>query len=75
MYQALSTRHCLLHKCQLFADYYLAFCHTYMFSAVAYLIAFILKLAFFWGVWVAQSIGRPTSAQVMISRSVSLSPV
>ena len=26
------------------------------------------------GTWVAQSVGRPTSAQVMISRSVSLSP-
>ena len=27
-----------------------------------------------WGAWVAQSVGRPTSAQVMISRSVSSSP-
>ena len=26
-----------------------------------------------WGAWVAQSVKRPTSAQVMISRSVSLS--
>ena len=26
------------------------------------------------GAWVAQSVGRPTSAQVMISRSVSSSP-
>ena len=26
------------------------------------------------GAWVAQSVKRPTSAQVMISRSVSLSP-
>ena len=26
------------------------------------------------GAWVAQSVGRPTSAQVMTSRSVSLSP-
>ena len=26
------------------------------------------------GAWVAQSVRRPTSAQVMISRSVSLSP-
>ena len=26
------------------------------------------------GAWVAQSVERPTSAQVMISRSVSLSP-
>ena len=29
---------------------------------------------FVWGTWVAQSVGRPTSAQVMISRSVSTSP-
>ena len=27
-----------------------------------------------WGAWVAQSVERPTSAQVMISRSVSSSP-
>ena len=27
-----------------------------------------------WGAWVAQSVKRPTSAQVMISRSVSSSP-
>ena len=27
-----------------------------------------------WGAWVAQSVERPTSAQVTISRSVSLSP-
>ena len=28
-----------------------------------------------WGAWVARSVKRPTSAQVMISRSVSSSPV
>ena len=28
----------------------------------------------FWGAWVAQSVERPTSAQVMISHSVSSSP-
>ena len=28
---------------------------------------------FTWGAWVAQSVGRPTLAQVMISRSVSSS--
>ena len=27
-----------------------------------------------WGAWVTQSVGRPTPAQVMISRSVSSSP-
>ena len=27
-----------------------------------------------WGAWVAQSVKRPTSAQVVISRSVSSSP-
>ena len=27
-----------------------------------------------WGAWVAQSVGQPTLAQVMISQSVSLSP-
>ena len=29
---------------------------------------------YLWGTWVAQSVERPTSAQVMISLSVSLSP-
>ena len=28
----------------------------------------------YWGTWVAQSVKRPTSAQVMISQSVGLSP-
>ena len=28
-----------------------------------------------WGAWVAQSVERPTSVQVMISRSVSSSPM
>ena len=28
----------------------------------------------FWGAWVAQSVKRPTSAQVMISQSMSSSP-
>ena len=28
----------------------------------------------FWGTWVAQSVKRPTSAQVMISLFMSLSP-
>ena len=28
-----------------------------------------------WGAWVAQSVERPTSAQVMISKSMSSSPV
>ena len=32
------------------------------------------KVAWTWGAWVAQSVKRPTSAQVTISRSVSLSP-
>ena len=27
-----------------------------------------------WGAWVAQSVGRLTSAQIMISQSVGLSP-
>ena len=31
------------------------------------------KLSPIWGAWVAQSVERPTSAQVMISRSVSSS--
>ena len=31
-------------------------------------------MAYFWGAWVAQSVKRPTLAQVMILRSVSLSP-
>ena len=33
------------------------------------------RMGFGWGAWVAQSFGCPTSAQVMISRLVSLSPV
>ena len=33
-----------------------------------------LKRIFLWGAWVAPSVKRPTSAQVMISRSVSSSP-
>ena len=33
-----------------------------------------LKKTCFWGAWVAQSARRPTSAQVMISQSVSSSP-
>ena len=32
------------------------------------------KEGIFWGAWVAQSVKRPTSAQVMISRSMSSSP-
>ena len=31
-------------------------------------------MVFSWGAWVAQSVERPTSAQVMISQSVSSSP-
>ena len=34
----------------------------------------IFKFGNFGGAWVAQSFKRPTSAQVMISRSVSSSP-
>ena len=33
-----------------------------------------VKIKVSWGVWVAQSVERPTSAQVMISRFVSSSP-
>ena len=33
-----------------------------------------LKMESDWGAWVAQSVKRPTSAQVTISRSVSSSP-
>ena len=35
---------------------------------------FLRKLETSWGTWVAQSVKCPTSAQVMISRSVSSSP-
>ena len=31
-------------------------------------------MAYSWGAWVAQSVKRPTLAQVMITRSVSSSP-
>ena len=33
-----------------------------------------VKTALCWGAWVAQSVKRPTSAQVTISRSMSSSP-
>ena len=33
-----------------------------------------LKVELYWGAWVAQSVERPTSAQVMISWFISLSP-
>ena len=33
-----------------------------------------LKVLWVWGSWVAQSVKRPTSAQIMISQFVSLSP-
>ena len=35
----------------------------------------VFKREYSWGAWVAWSVKRPTSAQVMISRSVSSSPV
>ena len=35
---------------------------------------FVLLRHWAWGAWVAQSVERPTSAQVTISRSVSSSP-
>ena len=34
----------------------------------------VLQKYLIWGAWVAQSVKHPTSAQVMISRSVSSSP-
>ena len=34
----------------------------------------VIRLVTSWGAWVAQSVGRLTSAQVMISRFVSSSP-
>ena len=34
------------------------------------LLSLILKLTLLWGAWVAQSVKRPTSAQVMILQSV-----
>ena len=36
--------------------------------------SFCFKIKMGWGAWVAQWVDRPTSAQVMISRFVSLSP-
>ena len=38
-------------------------------------INFIINKKTFWVAWVAQSVKRPTSAQVMISQFVSSSPV
>ena len=34
-----------------------------------------LKIQLIWGTWVAQSVERPISAQVMISQLMSLSPM
>ena len=34
----------------------------------------LFKMKNYWGAWVAQSVERPTSAQVMISQFVSSSP-
>ena len=34
----------------------------------------LIKIKSFWGAWVAQLVEHPTSAQVMISQSVSSSP-
>ena len=36
---------------------------------------YVIKAAGAWGTWVAQLVEHPTSAQVMISQSVSLSPM
>ena len=33
------------------------------------------RIIHYWGTWMAQSVGHPTSAQVMISQFVSLSPM
>ena len=43
-------------------------------SLIRSLSPFSYKNPFLWGAWVAESVKRPTSAQVMISRFVSLSP-
>ena len=45
-----------------------------MFYKYTYLVPKLFKTGGSWGAWVAQSTERPISAQVMISRSVSLSP-
>ena len=37
-------------------------------------VKFLRNRLYIWGAWVAQLVERPTSAQVMISRSVSSSP-
>ena len=51
------------------------FLHYYFFSCHVFLIQFInIKNKFFRGTWVAQSVERLTSAQVMISRFVGSSP-
>ena len=34
-----------------------------------------LKKSEYWGTWVAQSVKHPTSAQIMISQFMSLSPM
>ena len=39
------------------------------------MVEYMYKDVCWWGVWVAQSVKHPTLAQVMISQSVSSSPV
>ena len=44
------------------------------FTTYRYIMLYTLNIGNFGGAWVAQSVKRPTSAQVTISRSVSSSP-
>ena len=57
----------------------LFFCFFFVFFFVkyrhkTYRFNHFLKNVYFWGAWVAQSVERPTSAQVTILRSASSSP-
>ena len=45
-----------------------------IFDLVLFLLKICMRILKQWGAWVAQSVKRPTSAQVTISRSVSSSP-
>ena len=43
-------------------------------KSISTLLLLLNKILYYWGAWVAQSVERPTSAQIMISRFLSSSP-
>ena len=43
-------------------------------KSMSTLLLLLNKILYYWGAWMAQSVERPTSAQIMISQFVSSSP-